>query len=108
MRNGCCKHADIFILDARHALGMHDKLHPFLSILLCHEHYGSVGGLRWMTSGTGCKGCQNDASLHSQLEIYLQSDWLIFNCSADMSNVSWDTLLEQLSSKDSSQTQAAI
>ena len=48
MRNGCRRHADIFILDARH---------PFLSILLYLQ----------MTSNTGCKGCQKDASLHPQL-----------------------------------------
>ena len=36
----------------------------FASGRLCHKHLVSS---RLMTLGTGCKGCQEDASLHPQL-----------------------------------------
>ena len=42
-------------------------LHSFFPILFYHAMYLLVGGPKCMTSGTGCKGCQKDESLHPQL-----------------------------------------
>ena len=39
---------------------------------------------------SGGHGCMVYA--YYKLQIYMQSDWLIFNCSANMSNESWDYL----------------